>query len=97
MKPLGYSPQARRDLAAIGRFIARDNPARARSFVDELIAKAEQVAARPLSFRARDDLKPGLRSAVHKRYLVLFRDLQEEVRVVRVVHSAQDLSSLSFD
>lgn len=97
LKSLGYSPQARRDLAAIGRFIGHDNPVRARSFVDELIARAEQVAARLLSFRARDDLKLGLRSAVQKRYLIPFRNSDEEVRVVRVVHSAQDLGSLDYD
>jgi hypothetical protein len=44
-------------------------------------------------YPARSDLAPGLRMAVHGRYLVLYRDLPEEniVRVERVLHSARNL------
>jgi len=91
MKPLGFAPAARADLIAIGRYIAEDDPARAESFLAELEAKARQAAERPLSFPARDDISPGLRAAVHGRYLLFFRDLADEVRIVRVLHGARDL------
>jgi toxin ParE1/3/4 len=44
-------------------------------------------------YPARADLAPGLRMAVHGRYLVLYRDLPGEntVRVERVLHSARNL------
>lgn len=91
MKPLGFAPKALADLAAIGRYIAEDNPDRALTFIAELEAKAARVAERPLGFPARDDISPGLRAALHGRYLILFRDLPEEVRVVRVIHGARDI------
>lgn len=91
MKPLEIAPAARADLIGIGSYIAEDNPERAMSFVAELEAKAMQAAERPLSFSSRDDISPGLRSASHGRYLVLFRDLSDRVRIVRVLHGARDL------
>ena len=61
------------------------------SFVAELEAKAVQAAERPASFPARDDIGPGLRVAFHGRYLLFFRDLADEVRIVRILHGARDL------
>ena len=90
MKRLTFSPVARADLLAIARHIAEDNPDRALSFVAELEAKAAQAAERPGSFPA-SDVAPGLRSIVYGRYLLLFRELADEVRIVRVLHSARDL------
>jgi plasmid stabilization system protein ParE len=58
-----------------GRYIARDNPERAATFVEELEAKCRAVAAAPDICPARLDVSPGLRMAVHSRYLVLFREL----------------------
>ena len=91
MKRLTFSPAARADLLAIARHIAEDNPDRALSFVAELEAKAAQAAERPGSFPVSDDVAPGLRSIVYGRYLLLFRELADEVRIVRVLHSARDL------
>ncbi|MBA3810917.1 MAG: type II toxin-antitoxin system RelE/ParE family toxin [Caulobacteraceae bacterium] len=94
MKRLAFAPAARADLMSIGRYIAEDDPARAESFVAELESKARQAAERPLSFAAREDLAPGLRAAIHGRYVLFFRDLAHEVRVVRVLHGARDLGQI---
>lgn len=96
MKSLDISPAARADLADIAGYIAADNPERALSFIAELETRAMQAAERPLSFPARNDISPGLRSASYGRYLVLFRDLPDRVRVVRVLHGARDLTQV-FD
>ncbi len=89
MKRLTFAPLARADLLAITRFIAEDNPVRAETFLAELEAKAHRAAERPQSFPARDDLSPGLRSIVHGRYILFFRELSSEVRIVRVLHGAE--------
>lgn len=89
-------PAARADLIEIGDFIAQDNPARALSFVAEIEARMLQAADRPESFPARDDVHAGLRSARHGRYLIFFLDAGEEVRIVRVLHGARDLSGHIF-
>lgn len=91
MKRLVFSPAARADLVAIAVYIAEDNPDLAASFVGELEAKANQIAERPASFPARDDVSPGLRAARYGRYLLFFRDTPDKVRIVRVLHGARDL------
>lgn len=77
-------------------YIARDNPSRAASFVAELQAKCRAAADKPELFPARPDLAPGLRMAVHRRYLIFFRDLPgaDAVRIERVLHSARDVARL---
>lgn len=92
MTRLTYAPDAQSDLREIARHIAVNNPDRAQSFVAELRAKAAQAAARPHSFRRRDDLAPGIRAALHGRYVILFREVDDGVRIVNVLHGAQDIA-----
>jgi toxin ParE1/3/4 len=66
------------------------------SFVAELEAKAAVAAEHPASFPARYEISPGLRVVVHGRYLLFFRELADEVRIVRVLHGARDLPQV-FD
>lgn len=89
-----FSPRAAADLDEISAYIARDNPARAATFIAELEAQCRAVARLPLSYPARDDL--GIRMAVFRRYLVLFREEPEAnaVRIERVVHGARNLRRL---
>ena len=81
----------------IGDFIALDNPSRATSFLKEIEATMKAAAERPDSFPNRDELHEGLRSARHGRYLIFFVELDDEVRIVRVLHGARDLSRLFED
>jgi toxin ParE1/3/4 len=85
---LVFSPRAEADLEGIGDYIARDNPARAISFLDEL---RDRIAATPGSYPAREDLAAGLRMAVHGRYLILFRTNPDGVRIERILHGARRL------
>ena len=94
MKRHVFAPLARDDLMSIGLYIADENPERAETLIAELEAKARQAAERPLSFPERSDISPGLGAAIHGRYLLLFRDLGDEVRIVRVLHGARDLPRL---
>jgi toxin ParE1/3/4 len=96
MKRLVFTPAARNDLLEIGAYIADDNPVRAESFVTELETKAYKAAERPRSFPERTDIGVGLRAAVHGRYLLLFRELDDEVRIVRIIHGGRNIPSL-FD
>lgn len=96
MKRLGFAPEAITDLREIALYIADDDPRRALTFVAELEHKAKEAASRPLSFRERPEISPGLRAIAHGRYLIFFRDLADEVRIVRIAHQARDLGRL-FD
>jgi len=88
---------AQRDLETIREYILNDNPQRAVSFVDELIARFRSLAERPMSFRGRDELSPGLRSAAHGNYIILFRPEQDFVKILRVVHGARNLPRVVED
>ena len=94
MKALGYSPQALADLAEITRFISRDDPDRAVSFVAELRSRALRAAESPTLYPRRDDLSKGLRYIRHGRYSIYFRDLALEVRVIRVAHQSQNVAAM---
>ncbi len=91
MPRLVFSPRAEADLEEIGDYIARDNPARPISFLEELRAHCDRVAAAPASYPAREDLAAGLRMAVHGRYLILFRTNPDEARIERILHGARRL------
>lgn len=91
---LAFSPGAALDLEEIGDYIARDNPRRAASFLDELEAHCYRVAELPTAFPSRDDLAAGVRMAVHGSYLILFRVQDETVRIERIVHGARRLGDL---
>lgn len=94
MARLVILPAARMDLIEIGDFIALDNPERAASFVAEIESRMIEVAERPGSFPARDELHKSLRSARHGRYLIFFVEAGNEVRIVRVLHGARDLPGI---
>lgn len=84
-------PAARTDLVEIGDFIALDNPRRAETFLNEVETRMAQISERPASFPTRDELHPGLRSARHGRYLIFFKEVGDQVQIVRVLHGARDL------
>ncbi|MCO1345946.1 type II toxin-antitoxin system RelE/ParE family toxin (plasmid) [Burkholderia multivorans] len=89
------SSEARQDLIAIGDYIARDNPSRARSFVQELTNKCASLANMPLSYPVvpRYEAK-GIRRRVHGNYQIFYRVDGDQVFVVRVLHGARDYEAL---
>lgn len=56
---------AEMDLAEITDFIARDNPARALEFEEELIEQVRKIGRAPFAYVERPDLRAQLRSCVH--------------------------------
>jgi len=88
-------PAAMRDLAAIAQHIAKDNPARAASFVAELRNKLSPLAQHPnLGRTGRPGLPKGIRElSVHRNYIAFYRVLASKkvVEVVNVKHAAQRL------
>ena len=87
-------PKALEDIEAIGDVIAAGNPARAVSFIDELLEVCARIAERPRAFQRREDLAKGLRQAVHGRYLILFTLEKSGVVIERVLHGARRLEDL---
>jgi toxin ParE1/3/4 len=86
-----YSAVALDDLMGIAKYIAQDNPKRARSFVAELRATCITLARQPGMGRLRTDLGVGVRFFPHGNYVILFSVVNGGVLIERVMHDARDL------
>ncbi len=84
------------DLAEIWSFIADDSVADANRFLATLDAKLARLATQPLMGRQRDELMPALRSFPFRRYVVFFLPLRDGIDIVRVLHTARDISVADF-
>lgn len=85
------------DLEQIGDYIARDNPERARTFVAELLTKAQGLSNLPKGFplvpRYADH---GIRRRAHGAYLIFYRIEEARVTVIHILHGARDYEALLF-
>ncbi|MFC5342922.1 type II toxin-antitoxin system RelE/ParE family toxin (plasmid) [Brevundimonas staleyi] len=88
---LEVSPAAETDLIEIASFIARDNPPRALTFVDELEAACTRLVDHPHSGVARSDLRPGLRSRPYGSYVIFYTVQETVLRVERILHGSRDI------
>jgi toxin ParE1/3/4 len=84
-----FLPRARSDLRGIGGYIARDNRARAISFVEELRV-CNRWAEHPLMGRARPEFQPLLRSFPCSDYIIFYRPAGGGVQIARILHAARD-------
>ena len=85
MKKLFWTDRARRDLLAIGRYIARDNPRAARTWVERLRARARQAAEMPLAGRTvpeRQDQE--VREVILRNYRIVYRLHKDAIHVLTV-------------
>jgi toxin ParE1/3/4 len=87
-------PAARDDLLDIWLYIARDNPPRADSFLDELDALMSRLADEPLLGPARYDLGDGIRYMPHGRYLIFYPQRKDGIEIIRVLHGARRVEDL---
>jgi len=95
------TPLAEAELEAIADYIARDNPRRALSFVQELRDRCLSLADMPLAFplvpRYEDR---GIRHRVHGNYQIFYRvvgDPPARIDVLHVLHSACNYAALLFN
>ncbi len=85
MSRLRWSHRARRELLAIGRYIARDDPAIARQWVDRLRERARAAAAVPWSGRRVPEVdRDDVREVLLRSYRIVYRVLEHEIHVLTV-------------
>ncbi|MFN7948159.1 MAG: type II toxin-antitoxin system RelE/ParE family toxin [Blastocatellia bacterium] len=68
----------------------------AQRLVDGIIDSFDKLIRFPEIGRARPELGPLLRSFPTGKYLIIYRVLDEEIQIVRVLHQAQDIGAI-FD
>lgn len=89
--------EARSDLEQIGDYIARDNLARAASFVQELIDKARQLGELPSGFPLVPRYERiGIRRRTHGNYAIFYRVEADRVSVIHILHGARDHEAVLF-
>ncbi len=86
-----FTASARQDLRDIHDYIARDDVEAALRFVQRLEQRCKSVADMPGMGRRRDDLPPGLRSVVEGSYIIVYRPMENGVRILRVLQGSRDL------
>mgnify|MGYP000628035966 CR=1 FL=1 len=90
MAKIILSLKARRDLDAIEKYIAEDNPSRARSYVEELLQNCyDSIAPFPCDFPLTGKL--DIRCFPYQRYNVYYRydETQDAVHIAHILNSAQ--------
>jgi toxin ParE1/3/4 len=88
-----FSRRAEADLEEIAA-IARDNPARAITFVQQLREHCRGLVALPEARPLRPELGTGVRLSVLGNYVVLYVVHEEILEIRRVVHRARDLADI---
>ncbi len=91
------SHAAEADLEQIGDYIARDNPSRAVSFIQDIVDRCRHLAEMPEAFPLVPRYEAhGIRRFVHGRYLIFYRVKRDEVQILHVLNGAQDFERLLF-
>lgn len=85
MPRLRYSAESKEDLMLIARFIARDKPNAARSWVAKLREKCRLVAKHPDIGDERPEFGEGIRSTYVGSYVIFFRRVEGFLEIVRVI------------
>lgn len=88
-----FTVAAERDIEEIGDYIARDNPARAVTFIDSLTEKCHRLTEQPAAAPLRHEFGDGIRMIPFGRYLVFYSFDADELKIIRVIHGARSWSA----
>lgn len=84
------SPRTRKNLGEIARYIARDDPGRAATFVAELLAACDELSAYPRAYPADPRFGPASRRRTFGNYHIIYDVLEDRIVVLTIVHAARD-------
>jgi len=89
--------EAEGDLERIADYIARDNPRRALTFIQELRTSCLELAETPEGFALVPRYeRHGIRRRVHGSYLIFYRVQGERIIVIHILHGATDYAEVLF-
>jgi plasmid stabilization system protein ParE len=94
LQPIFTGP-ARRDLTAIWEHIALDSAEAADRFVDEVDRRIHLLCAQP-NQGERDHRVGSCRRVIIGRYLLFYEQAGDELRVLRLYHSARRIEKMQL-
>lgn len=86
--------RAEEDLIEIWVHIARDNPAAADRVLDGLDERSRWLMQYPELGRRRPDIAEDVRSIRFGEFLILYRENDKSVEIVRYVHGRRNLNEI---
>lgn len=84
-----YSPLALRQLDQIFSYIAQDSPKGARRMVERITSVADLLGDQPRMGRATSNRDLHVQPISGTPYIIYYRILRDDVRIVRVRHGAR--------
>ena len=88
------SPSAIRDLQSISDYTLQNWGAEQEElYLKGLWEKLAAIRSSPESFRLREDLVEGCRSARYEKHVIFFAIQGQTLQVIRILHGAMDFSS----
>jgi toxin ParE1/3/4 len=94
MRHFRISSAATRDLEDIAGFISLNSRRAADRMIDRITGAFRRIAEMPGIGRQREEFSPGLRSFTVAPFLIFYRESEDGVEIVRVVHGARNLDDL---
>lgn len=87
---------SREDLKIIGRYIGEEQhrPSTAAKIMQEIGEHCDDLARVPYAGTARPDLGDNIRITWCKRWVIVFRPVEEGVDVLRIVDGSRDFTQL---
>ena len=91
-----WTDRSRKDLLAIRRYIARDNPETAKTWVEKLRANARRAAKAPTAGRIVPELgQAHIREVLQGNYRIVYRITRNAIEVVTVFEGHKLFSNLN--
>lgn len=87
-----WTDTAAEHLPSIQEYISQDSPVYADRVLDRITRRSEQIGTFPRSGRTVPEYQdPNVREVIEGSYRIIYRIREEQIDVVAVVHSAQQL------
>ena len=86
------TPEAELDLRGIWLYTrATWGTEKANSYLKQLESGFERLCDHPEIGKRRDEVRSGYRSFAQKQHVIFYRDNEQQIEIIRVLHSRMDL------
>lgn len=89
-----FSEPALEDLDDIWRYLAQRGSENVTRFITRLDDVFSLLDDFPQIGRERNDLRSGIRSYVYQRYVVLYRQVEEDVLIEAIIRGDRDIEGM---
>jgi toxin ParE1/3/4 len=94
MAEVFHSEDALQDLDEIWVYMSGESPEKASEFIVSLDETLALLATFPYLGRERREWREGLRSTMHREYMVIYSIIEEGVLIERIVYASRNLRAL---